>query len=236
MPLEQLLALYGCAADGYRGTALEQEEEGEEEGEEEEGEEEEGECKVENASLVPPKADAAMLTHPFAGVPCSEDPPTSAVVPEDHVGANAAGGHMSGTSSPVQHPHPPSHTPPPARANTDSPTHPYHPHSSTEQLGVAVEGTTITTTITTIVGAQPTSGERDQRGDWAPGTEGVGPRALAATQSAEPAALASECPLPSRRGRVRREEGKYRLRPEVPERRSTRLMHNEAAAVEAYFG
>lgn len=41
---------------------------------------------------------------------------------------------------------------------------------------------------------------------------------------------------PHKRGRPPRgEEGKYRLRPEVGGRRSTRLMQNEAAAVEAYF-
>lgn len=227
MPLEQLLALYGCAANGYHGGVIQREEE-----------EEGGECNTQGSLLGPAEDDAAVLLSTVGG-----SPPISPL--GGHVYNDPPGDHLLNTS-PVEYPNP-SCSLPTACKDADSP----HP-APTEWVEPHVEGVGLPLSleppppplydaeVVSDGGMGGTELELLGQGKLAlpaPGAGGEGPQVF--SEDATPgggAQNAEVLPLPHKRGRPRREESKYRLRPEVPERRSTRLMQNEAAAVEAYFG
>ena len=225
MPLEQLLALYG-----YRGD--------------EPAKEGGGERDQQTPPLSPARNSAPSECSPSPSPPqeqiCSDPPGGYAY--NHPPGDRSLDMPLAERPKPLQNP------------STDTNIlHPFSP-ARTEGLGLPVDGVgphqsaelsvlpslRNSDAIRHATCAQPEPISQEKLSDPACGTGDEVSQVLledTPTKGTHPGDELGGGPGPHKRGRPPRgEEGKYRLRPEVPERRSTRLMQNEAAAVEAYFG
>lgn len=226
MPLEQLLALYG-----YRGDLP--------------VEEEEGLCASRNPPLDPAEVEGQCVTEQSSGRDGS--PPKS---PPEHQMQNGSLEDIAQPRDQVPDQSAVERTSPlcnPATGDAGTPRPPSQMEGSDRPADPEVRSSA-EPTVPPCCGPENLRGvavcsqqeliDKEKLADPVPDTVktepqlGNTPPEVTSSGSLTPVSSSSQ---PHRKGRARREEGKYRLRPELPERRSIRLMQNEAAAVEAYF-